>query len=189
MYVNFRNEPIDADMQSLDGFFSKVKNVAKKVGAAVAAPLTIPTVGLVKATTHLAAKTGWKPLTKVNSKVTDFYRSDVVDFARKAYGVQMAVGAAVGGAILAAPVVGAGVSKIGASTLISGAAKAVKAVKGSTEVPAAPTQPPATAQAVPAQALAATPAGSVSLGDLGAVPTPVLLVGGALLLLALTSRR
>lgn len=182
-YVRMNHIPVDDDGVSFDGAWKKIKRAAKKVGAAVAAPLVIPTAAVVKATTHVAAQTGWKPLEKLNTATTQAWRGDTFDFARKAYGVQLAAGAAVGGAILAAPVVGAAAGKVSGSTLLTTGVKlATKAA-----------QPAATAQPVPAAEPAptstASPTSLTGVAHALGVPTPVLLAGGVFAFLLLTNRR
>jgi len=184
--------PDDSDVLAYDGWlkktFKKATNIAKKAVTIVAAPLVIPTAALVKATTHLVSKTGLPGASRVNSLVTQAWRSDTGSLARTSYVGQMAVGAAVGGAILAAPAIGSAVSAVGTGGLAT-AAKFAPSVK-SMLAPTAPTQPAATAVATPETQPEKAAGGLSSLmaGEVGGIPVP-LLAGGALLAVLLLRRR
>jgi hypothetical protein len=192
--------PQEHELAGYGGFFSKITkavrstvssfdptkkggilNPVKALGTLIAAPLVVPTAALVKGTTWAAAQTGLKPLVKLNAAEDKVVNSKFGKAVVASFETQMIVGAAVGGAIVAAPVVSSAASAAwgtaGAAVTAAGADLAKKNLMGLVAAkPVTPTVAPLPVAGPPPAAgpsfaaiLAAAGAGFLVAGPPGAV--------------------
>jgi len=180
------------------GWFSKVTKPLKKAAKFTTAPVRALALAPVKAVTHVAAKTGFKPLQKLNSAVAGQYRP-----AARATLSQLKTGAAVGAAIatgggLAAAAAAAARSFAPAVTLTPGTSPVFSVTPAIVNAPLGPSPGAATGSSPAAPPWGGLPLPDAPLAPAAAAPSrsapaaagtvplwkqPAVAIGAALLLL------
>jgi hypothetical protein len=95
---------------------SSPKAFVKAVGTIAVAPIVAAAAFQSKAVTHVLAKSGAKPMARLNTQVNRAYKSSFVRDARDISAVGAAAGAAVVGGIYAAPLIASAAGSMSAAT-------------------------------------------------------------------------
>lgn len=161
--------------------FSSPKAALTTIGKAVVAPIIVPTAMTVKATTYVAGKTGFKPLKKLDSATGRVYRGGFMKSTRDIYATQLAIGAVIGGAIVAAPAIGAAAGSISTTGAIEAAGVAASLVGGGAAASASSEPTTSPAEAVQSAAMTQAAGGPSPIADTAKFLAPAgigFLVGG-----------